>query len=528
MDRGAFNSHHVRRADRGATTTASAAAAAAAAASRQKSCNACVRGKRRCDKVTPTCTRCAAKGLSCIYQRMPAGSSGPSSSASPVSSGSSESVPGGRRPGSGPGPGPGPEPGPTTATTATTTSTTTATLHHNTTAMNTAMPTDFDMPDFSIDACHLDPSTTSPDTLRLDPNLDFCIADLIGSSSHATSSLWTIPGFLDPKTEFPAPVPMMPPPCPLSPQAASPTPLHARQPIRDVTVFNDNALSTCIAMDPLLVHDVRSRVGFIVDYMTFLHASFARTRTMPCLHPRLYAATLPRTVMTAFCAATVYANRTPATKAWAIRMLADAACEIHAEGRGGSAAAPLSPLDKLARVQALCVVDTMRMFDGDISLRHAAEKERPILLEWVRELIELREELEEGEPTGEASRDRPPPSWDHWILLESARRTTILSLALICLVYVLKSEAPNPSIWQPEQAFTASRHLWEAATPADFFRAWREQPRWTIANGGFRDFWQYARAEDMDEFTKLMLTTQVGPDAMDLHFMQGEMSIPVS
>ncbi|PTB61313.1 hypothetical protein BBK36DRAFT_122468, partial [Trichoderma citrinoviride] len=52
------------------------------AASRQKSCNACVRGKRRCDKRTPRCTRCAAKGLDCVYQRQPPPSS--ASSALPL------------------------------------------------------------------------------------------------------------------------------------------------------------------------------------------------------------------------------------------------------------------------------------------------------------------------------------------------------------------------------------------------------------------------------------------------------------
>lgn len=62
-------------------------------------------------------------------------------------------------------------------------------------------------------------------------------------------------------------------------------------------------------------------------------------------------------------------------------------------------------------------------------------------------------------------------------------------------------------LWQPDQCFTASRHLWEAATSVDFFRAWREQPQWAITNGVFRELWQYARAEDMDEFTRLMLTT---------------------
>lgn len=41
--------------------------------SRQRSCNACVRSKRRCDKRTPLCTRCAKRGLPCLYH--PAASS---------------------------------------------------------------------------------------------------------------------------------------------------------------------------------------------------------------------------------------------------------------------------------------------------------------------------------------------------------------------------------------------------------------------------------------------------------------------
>ncbi|KAF1739295.1 hypothetical protein CRV24_001227 [Beauveria bassiana] len=48
---------------------------ASSLSSRQKSCNACVRGKRRCDKRTPRCTRCAAKGLDCVYHKMPPSSS---------------------------------------------------------------------------------------------------------------------------------------------------------------------------------------------------------------------------------------------------------------------------------------------------------------------------------------------------------------------------------------------------------------------------------------------------------------------
>ncbi|OGM42929.1 cop9 signalosome complex subunit [Aspergillus bombycis] len=37
--------------------------------SRQKSCVACAGGKRRCDRQTPQCSRCLARGLECIYIR---------------------------------------------------------------------------------------------------------------------------------------------------------------------------------------------------------------------------------------------------------------------------------------------------------------------------------------------------------------------------------------------------------------------------------------------------------------------------
>lgn len=59
--------------------------------------------------------------------------------------------------------------------------------------------------------------------------------------------------------------------------------------------------------------------------------------------------------------------------------------------------------------------------------------------------------------------------------------------------------------------YTASRHLWNAASSVEFFRAWREQPQWTIQNFDFKEFWQYARAEDLDDFTRMMLTVYVHP-----------------
>jgi hypothetical protein len=38
-------------------------------ASRQKSCHACVKGKRGCDKRYPTCSRCQEKSIQCTYAK---------------------------------------------------------------------------------------------------------------------------------------------------------------------------------------------------------------------------------------------------------------------------------------------------------------------------------------------------------------------------------------------------------------------------------------------------------------------------
>jgi hypothetical protein len=91
--------------------------------------------------------------------------------------------------------------------------------------------------------------------------------------------------------------------------------------------------------------------------------------------------------------------------------------------------------------------------------------------------------------------------------------------------------------------FTASRQLWEASSSNEFYRLWREKQRFHIRGFAFADFWQYARPEDMDDFTKLLLVgydippplvqavfakclvanvmcvnSQVGPDIIDQFF----------
>lgn len=331
----------------------------ASAATRQKSCNACVRGKRKCDKQMPRCTRCAAKGLDCLYKKLPSESSSP-----PTSHGGSAA----------------------------------ASMSTENACSVSDVP-EFDM-SFDMESLGTDtsPESLQPDGVglhQLDPALDFNIVDLMAES--AGTDFWNLHGFGNVgKLDLP--------PVPVAPVA----PL--REPIRELQPYNGNE---CVqAMDPLTVHDPRTPIGYITQYLAGMHAPFSQTRCLPFMHPRLWAgsARMPQTILSAFAAATAYAGRTPENRSWVLKLVADAAREVHREGERQG----LSASEKLARVQALLVLAAMRVFDGDIGARAAVEREMVVFRAWMEDLISvLKDELEHGlQAEVNISRDRPPKSWE--------------------------------------------------------------------------------------------------------------------
>ena len=487
------------------------------AATRQKSCNACVRGKRRCDKKTPRCTRCGAKGLDCIYQRLPPSAPSGSDSSSSSSGAGGINV----------------TPSPFAAADQDQFRDSERDL-----PSIVDIPPDFDM-GFDLDSLSTgSASNATPDSnhidvgLQLDPGLvEFNIADLLAGDPMSGHQMWAsfdVGAAANNKLQ--------------------PQPPPAFQPVRDLAVLQratDQCVDQCPSMDPIQVHDPRSKPGFVIGYITNMHAEFSRTRALPFIHQRLWAASAPRTMVAAFAACSAYLARTPENRAWAMRVLADSAREVHRDGEHA-----VSHADRLARVQALLVLNSIRIFDGDVTARAMAEREMPVMSAWLKDLMSAIEELEESEGPSFA-KEHPPKSWDvshptpsadtatttaetqaltrsqAWILLESMRRTSIFCMAFVCMLAVLKGDTRTATTWlspfiarpltdiataEPDQmwfdgaAYTASRHLWDAPSSVEFYRAWREKPQYPIKSFSFREFWMYARPEDMDEFTKLFLT----------------------
>lgn len=356
-------------------------------ATRQKSCNACVRGKRRCDKKAPKCTRCSAKDLDCVYARLPPGATADSVMLEDDLSPHDDDRGQGHCAG------------------------------------GTSL---VDIPDFcdmgfvdmpSLAGSSETNTTTSPesqgfsgetsdasglglraadfDTMQMEPDMaGFSIADMLAHGNSTMDALWDINAYAP---ELPGKLDVAPP--------IQVAPVSNGPPIRDLALMPTECNT---AIDPLEVHDPRTRPGFIMKYFSGLHVTFAQTRALPFLHCRLYANQLPKTVLAAFCAASAYANRTPETKGWAVKLLTDNMKEIYAEGNKAT-----TPFEKLARLQSLLILNVIRVLDGDYGMRASAEKEFHIMRAWTVSMIRERDDMEKDRPKSQwTDRRFPPKTWE--------------------------------------------------------------------------------------------------------------------
>ena len=155
----------------------------------------------------------------------------------------------------------------------------------------------------------------------------------------------------------------------------------------------------------------------------------ATSTTTPFLHPLLYRHHKPPSILSCFASCVLYSNRTASNTASVIQHLHSSAGELFAtEGRDGSSLCGgsnggVTPTEKLARTQALFLYQVVRLFDGDVSLRAAGERDMGRLRGWLGELCKIRENLggedgEDGEREGGSLLEGAGVEWEvSWVYL---------------------------------------------------------------------------------------------------------------
>ncbi|KAK7752734.1 hypothetical protein SLS62_005286 [Diatrype stigma] len=421
------------------------ATSSGSARSRQKSCNACVRSKRRCDKRAPACGRCTKKRYMCVYgglTDMPHAAF-EDATHDPIQL---DSPPG---------------PGSDTCGDA---------------------PT-FDAAGFStpLDAASLGLANSPTTTLRLDNSLESFLdtLPLVGFEDAS----WQSSSVLRQQFELPS------------------------APCEQTLTLKDYAgmLDMCDDFQPWQAADPSTGIAYTLGVFKSLHETFAQNNHTPYIHHRLYTSQTPQVILQAFTVCMLYANRTNANRGIILRVLHDHVTRLRASSR----VTALTPLEKLARVHALIFYQTIRLFDGDISLGQQAQNDFKLLEAWIGDLLNLRDNLSNCEYLDTpAIRNNPPQSWERWVFAESLRRTVVIGYALESLSEVLRGMNKQKAMgnWALVHRWTLSSHLWNAPDSFEFFQAWGAKPFWVISAFKFEEFVKTGTADDIDDFARWFLT----------------------
>ncbi|KAF9876488.1 C6 zinc finger domain protein [Colletotrichum karsti] len=479
--------------------------------SRQKSCNACVRSKRRCDKRTPRCTRCAEKNFSCVYQNLPpsgGGGGGPSSSAGedPLQAMDLEDnttahhLP------------PAPHPFDFNTLDSSPSGSTPGTYINGTLVLNE--------PETNGSATATTTTAASSLGLNLDPNMGFdfnSVMDFLNADpvQGGEMQLWETPQVpTAPKTLAPD-----------LPYMGSVCCGMERDDI--LPPVPDKQQTQCMSQgdfQPWQIHEPDSRIGYMVNYIKDLHLTFARTKQTPFIHRHLYRGvhSTPRPLLAAYTAISAYAGRTDSNRGWAIRAICEGAAEVLKTAKDAAASAAMTGHEKLARAQALWLLQTIRCFDGDVALRAQAERDMGVLKRWLTELEGLRDNLDDVHLLDDlALRQRPPRSWEVWVFNECVRRTVLMGHIFTSLFEILKAAGetePSVANWMAPHRWTFSKGLWDSQSSPAFFSAWREKPLFMINSFFVQEVAKVARPVDVDEFARLFLTINFGVEETK-HFM---------
>jgi hypothetical protein len=193
----------------------------------------------------------------------------------------------------------------------------------------------------------------------------------------------------------------------------------------------------------------------------------------------------------------------------------------------------------LARTQALILYHIIRVFDGDIAARAAAERTQSALEDSAMDLlmhVDFNCPSPQKEPataaTAEASAavaagqlpmcplGSTRQFWRDWIVQESGRRTLLFTFFFLQAYRVISGQPVGGCDGRLGlcHSFTMSASLWHAESPLAFARAWYQGRHLIVENTDFSVVLSQAKAEDVDAYGRIILTSLIGKDEAEVWF----------
>ena len=234
----------------------------------------------------------------------------------------------------------------------------------------------------------------------------------------------------------------------------------------------------------------------------------------PIIHQQLYLAKMPRCMQNAFMACTMYFNKTKSNQSTVFRIINDQASDLIQQNTAQILApATLAPAEHLARVQALLILQIIRLFDGDIRMRARAEVDSPILASWSTEMWQQASSIL---PAADWTTIVPSESsasstlWKAWCFSESMRRTWLTVSFLKCVYSTIRD---GISVCPGGVSCTFGNELWDAPSDSEWERRTKSgKSLFFIQSLAIGNLLVDAAAADVDEFGHAVMLVSYGSE----------------
>lgn len=269
-----------------------------------------------------------------------------------------------------------------------------------------------------------------------------------------------------------------------------------------------------------------------IDLQPFIHSVdemlriWVKTGSNAFIHHRLYEKGMPSCLQDAFITLAAYTTCTAAVKDTILQISEERSCNLLRLGAPTTNGMQVV-LDYLARVHALFAYVYIRLFDGSVRLRASAERQVPILRQWVLQLWESARHLQGeglvfnqnalqlGKSDLHAEFASTSELWKLWILTESVRRTQIL---VDTTMNTYQAMSKGWAECTGAGMFTARRGMWEVDSPGKWFEMSATvsgvTPPLLVSLLEPDRFMAEFAPKDVDDFAKLCWACIVGPDKM--------------
>jgi hypothetical protein len=169
--------------------------------------------------------------------------------------------------------------------------------------------------------------------------------------------------------------------------------------------------------------------------------------------------------------------------------------------------------DELASVQALTIYQTIRLFDGDIRQRGMAEAQFHLLDAWA---MRLRQQIE-----FDHSLSIQTSPYRKWLLIESVRRTVLMSFFLKAIYFAIKDGFCDKVPDMAGLPLTAQGELWEVNSESEWMQATRGTQPDVLTYHEFVEVWDGGRVgDDVEIFQRMLLVACIGEDGLQKRLME--------